>query len=386
MRNRVISIEEFEYETMMGSTQDSIVWGLGVVEWKSVFMLTPGQYISSSPFNPMPTDNSLYLQPRWEMTVDVDNDLYKKALEDEIREALTDGKSFWDINSNTVCPLPYGANISVKIDDVNNVRIAGWGSSQNGSYRSEISMSLEHLTTILNNGPNGTSGSSNNQSVIIRNNPEYGIDLQDKSIDFNYYSRKARKISGFLNTMHLPLSLAKKRMYLYRNIPSPGGTTRVFPLEKRYPQWAGKYGGKLIAPRLGTIGVDMTNSSIIRTSNILKMGGKLVAIGGLALGAKDIYDNGLSFSNGLHTGMAVIAILPGGQGIAGVYFLIDAGVTIFTGQGIGEHIDGWIDQDNNEKNVIYENSSHIFVDSPIKLPNLPLDRNNLIGNINLNTF
>lgn len=109
-------------------------------------------------------------------------------------------------------------------------------------------------------------------------------------------------------------------------------------------------------------------------------------IGGLGVvaGGIDIYHNGLNFSNGLHTTMAIVALIPGGQTIAGVYFIVDLAVTLATGKDIGAHIEDTTNEVNSMK--VLNDSTPVFIDSPIKLPNLPMHRNNLLNDVNQNCF
>jgi hypothetical protein len=369
--SKLLSAEEFEYQTMLGSTNDSVVFGIGHIQWQPCFTLSPGINISDNPFNCIPNYNSLYPLPNMELTINDDYSEYNKALEYEIKQTITDGKSFWNVISGKVDRLPSNSKVEVKINDEKvHITIKTPNSSN------ELISNLNDFLNCASNPP-----SFHDQTLTTNINSEVVIPINN-NIDFDYYSREARKLAAKVNTVQKPFQLAEKRMMLYTKTPSPGGTTRLFPFERRFPKWAGKYGDKLISPRLGTLGIDMSNSTIMKASKYLKWGGRGIAGVGIIAGAFDMHFNGINFSNGLHTAMSVVALIPGGQSIAGVYFLVDLAVTFTTGKDIGAHIDDCIKED--EPLSVFKNNTLIFIDSPIKLPNLPPNKNRVLKNIKEN--
>jgi hypothetical protein len=74
----------------------------------------------------------------------------------------------------------------------------------------------------------------------------------------------------------------------------------------------------------------------------LKVASKIVGGIGGGLAVYDISQNGFTTSNSLDLVMSTMALTGIGTGIAGTYFLLNAGSIIFTGKDIGQHIDGLI--------------------------------------------
>ena len=167
----VLSVEEFEYQTMLGSTNNSVVWGLGEVQWQPTFFVSPNIIISNSPFHPVRKGNSLYLHPRFELTINDDESEYKRTIENEIKEMITDGKSFWDLSTGNIEYLPPSSTVSVKIDDYDQVTIKVSTKDKNSKTVS-TTMSLDSLTALLALGP---MQSLMNQPIIMNQNPEVNI-------------------------------------------------------------------------------------------------------------------------------------------------------------------------------------------------------------------
>lgn len=330
--SRILSIEEFEYQTMLGSTNDAFVWGIGEIQWNPGFLVSPNAITSDDIFNGYSPSNSVYLHPISEMNINEDRSGYKKAIEKTIKNLVTDGNTFWDIaGDGNVRFLSGDSKVSVNIDDFDQLTISL--KTQDSSFTSTMSLE-DFLGQLKYSQPTPNYA---NIPVDLLKNEEVRIPGKNRSIDYMYYSKQARKISGYLNSVQAPLGDAFKRMVLYKSITNVNPKAS-YPVSKafRLPQW--KWLGKLRGFGTG-LTLEIPTPVIKWGSLILKQLSGVIGGLGVVFGIRDILTNGFNVSNVLHTTMSVLTLCPKTRVIAGCYFLINGVVEYFTGQDIGEHIE-----------------------------------------------
>jgi hypothetical protein len=80
-------------------------------------------------------------------------------------------------------------------------------------------------------------------------------------------------------------------------------------------------------------------NSALKVAGNYKAAGKIVGVLGVVNSMVDISVNGVNTSNSLDLAFGVVGLIPGGQGIALAYFLINTGVQVATGANLGQHIE-----------------------------------------------
>lgn len=326
---KFISQEDFEYQTICGSTKEVFVYGLGHVQWTPIVMTsyrpdTMGNIFASASFY-----HAKYHSVKFEMNVSY-SDEYRKALADEIKNAITSGNLVWDPASGYVKELAPNSSVDVSVDENDVATI----SVREGINRYTTTVPVEKLITDIQrlNFKKATA----NVADVININIESGGGQVTREVDYGDLSREARKLSSKVMILQKPFQMAADRLLLYSKTVAQGGTKLVFPFEgfKNFiPNTRGWVGA---IPKLG---VEFSSTTVIRSANYLKIVGKGIGIAGVTAGGYDIWNNGFSLSNTLYTGMAVLLCIPYTAPVASGYFIIDMILNYFTDKGIGEHLE-----------------------------------------------
>lgn len=327
---KLISQDEFEYMVMCGSTADAYVYGLGHVRW------LPAMQASVQPAGIGSLQNGMYLQPKLEMDIDETSEDYFRAIADEIKNTITSGNQVWDPLSGYTKELAPNSSVDVSVSPLEMVTVTV---RENGSSNT-TTVHIDQLMEAFAN-PQIKPIHSPSTEIPITYNGETGKTWKDKIKDLDYhdYSNKARVWAGRAMGVQKPFQQSIDNLYLYSRTISSGGTKLVHPLDAlRLPKWGwlGKYKGYYPTPR---IGFEMTNSTIIKTATCLKWIGRGLGGAGVGLGLWDIRDNGLNWSNGLDTSMAVLALNSYTAPIATVYFTASFVTYIVTDKSLSEHVD-----------------------------------------------
>jgi len=165
-------------------------------------------------------------------------------------------------------------------------------------------------------------------AVFIANRENYG----KSQTDLDKYSKTAKTVSGALLAVSVPLNDAFRRATKY-SAAKPGQTTLVI-FEKKV------LGIKIHQPLF-----EMSATTAGKWGKVLKVGSKVVGIGGVGLAVYDMNENGITTSNVLDATMSGLALSknPYATGVAGAYFIISTAFIFSTGKDLGQNIDGWID-------------------------------------------
>ena len=164
---------------------------------------------------------------------------------------------------------------------------------------------------------------------LTQGGPEFFSGGYDET-DLHHDSQLLRKIAGGLLAVSLPLQQGFERASLYGR--PPGWMTTNIRFDKAV------FGKNIISRPLGVMNAVQAG----KWANGLKIASKTIGVAGVLLAGYDINQNGFTTSNTLDLVMSGLAVSGFGTGIAGTYFLLNAGSIIFTGKDIGQHIDGLI--------------------------------------------
>lgn len=168
MRNEpILSFEEFEYQAMLGSTNDAFVWGVGHMQWKPCFQLSPDSKTYSGPYAPVLDSGSLYLHPKMELTLNEDETDYHNSIAEEIKKALTDGKTFWDFGTNRLYPISPDRDVSVTFDNEGKINISASMHDGDSIRHVTSKISFEELQYLISQEPS--------QYSFVLPNPETGF-------------------------------------------------------------------------------------------------------------------------------------------------------------------------------------------------------------------
>jgi hypothetical protein len=165
--------------------------------------------------------------------------------------------------------------------------------------------------------------------TLTQGGPEFFSGGYDET-DLHHDSQLLRKIAGGLLAVSLPLQQGFERASLYGR--PPGWMTTNIRFDKAV------FGKNIISRPLGVMNAVQAG----KWANGLKIASKTIGVAGVLLAGYDINQNGFTTSNTLDLVMSGLAVSGFGTGIAGTYFLLNAGSIIFTGKDIGQHIDGLI--------------------------------------------
>lgn len=330
---RMLTQEEFEFQTMCGSTNDAFIFGVGSAQWQPTVSASSCPNTMGNIFADNAWYSSIYLMPKNELDISTNSEEYRKAVANEIKNTITDGNTIWDPISGYAKELSGNGSVDIQLDESDMVTVT----VRDGGKRYDTTVPLEQMLSAFENPKVKPLPKDSMPNVTY--NAESGIEIKQENKNFDYakFSREARKWSGRVITIQKPFQLAADRMTLYSKTIRPGGTSRVFPFDYRYPKWI--RGGRSIVPSLGGLGIDLSNSTIITASKYLKWLGKGVGAAGVIIGGIDIYKNDLNWSNGLYTGMATLALFPETAPIAICYFIVDTVLEISTDKGIGNYIE-----------------------------------------------
>jgi len=156
------------------------------------------------------------------------------------------------------------------------------------------------------------------------------------NIDYAATATALRKISSKANTFNKILVESSKRLNLYGN---PASFATDYVRYEKEIKLLGKSFGRIQTPAISmsakTVGVLKTTTGVAA---------RVLGVAGVATGVFDMAQNGVNVSNTLDTTMSTLALIPGTQTIAAVYFMSNFAVTYFTGQDIGQHIQGYFEQ------------------------------------------
>lgn len=345
---KLISQEDFEYQTMCGSTQEVFVYGLGHVQWTPIVMTSYRPDTMGNIFATTASYHAKYHSVKFEMNVSYSEE-YRKALAEEIKNTITSGNLVWDPSSGYVKELAPNSSVEVSVDAYDVATI----SVREGITRHTTTVPVEKLTEDikkLNFRKIGT-----NVADVLHIDLESTVSVI-READYGQLSRKGRKYSSIVMAIQKPLQFATNRLLLYSTTVARGGTKLVFPLDgfkNIIPNTKGALGA------LPKLGIELSNTTIIRSANYLRWIGKGIGAVGIGVGFYDMGVNGITLSNGLYTGMAVLLCIPDTAPIATSYFIIDMMLNRFTDKGIGEHLEEtmrllrqrlFIDTDPNMRN------------------------------------
>ncbi|MFP3833593.1 RHS repeat-associated core domain-containing protein [Chryseobacterium sp. SIMBA_028] len=178
---------------------------------------------------------------------------------------------------------------------------------------------------------------------------------KQQNTNYHDWSQTLRKSSGYaFSANKILFQPAFERASQY-GIPKIY-TTTTLTYEKALPKILG--GRRIIYQPL----MAMNALKAGRIAKGLKVTGRVLGVAGVGLAAYDISQNGVNISNSLDITMSVLALTPSGvgQGIAATYFIANGLSVWFTGQDIGQHIQGAIDDYNtgvvNERQQKYDNA------------------------------
>lgn len=325
---KFISQEDFEYETMCGSTREVFVYGLGHVQWPPLVMTSYRPDTMGNIFSSNSSYHAKYHSVKFEMTVS-NSEEYRKALADEIKNAITSGNLVWDPSSGYVKELAANSSVEVSIDEHDIATV----SVREGVSRHTTTVSVQQLMSDIQK-LNFKKVGTNVTDVI-------NIDLESRGqiireADYGSLSREARKLASKVLLVQKPFQLAADRLYLYSKVIAQGGTKLVFPLEgfkKFIPNTRGWVGA------LPKLGIELSNTTVVSSAKWLQRVGWGVAGVGVLWGVYDISNNGFTISNTLYTGMAVLMLIPYTAPIASSYFITNMILEFCTDKGIGEHLE-----------------------------------------------
>lgn len=325
---KFISQEDFEYETMCGSTREVFVYGLGHVQWSPLVMTSYRPDTMGNIFSSNSSYHAKYHSVKFEMTVS-NSEEYRKALADEIKNAITSGNLVWDPSSGYVKELAANSSVDVSVDEDDMATV----SVKEGVSRHTTTVSVQQLMSDIQK-LNFKKAGTNVTDVI-------NIDLESRGqvireADYGNLSREARKLASKVLLVQKPLQFASDRLFLYSKIIAQGGTKLVFPFEgfKGFiPNVRGWVGA------LPKLGMEFSNTTVVNSAKYLKIVGKSIGWAGVVFGVVDILNNELTISNGLYTGMAVLMLNPYTAPIASGYFITNMVLEFCTDKGIGEHLE-----------------------------------------------
>jgi hypothetical protein len=163
--------------------------------------------------------------------------------------------------------------------------------------------------------------------VVVQGKPK-----SSSNTDYHNISMFFRSISGNAMTAQKPLGEAFTAGTRYASQLYSAHTSNVV-----YKT----LGGKIQVP-LG----NYNTAAIGKLSKVLKITGRTLGVGAVALGVYDMSQNGINVSNGLDTTMAALALTPTGitQGIALAYFTTNFVLELTMDTNIGELIEKQVDE------------------------------------------